>query len=376
VSQLEDEPLTVFGGSFSPSLTPAAEAISHYLVITDGADPGKHIEVGDEPVSIGRGVGQTLVIAGDTLVSRQHARVSVVNGQLVAADLGSTNGTFVNAQRVNGSVVLKEGQLLRIGHQVLKYERKSRRDVERAEELRRDLQKATGYVLALLPPPIDAGPVRTAWHFQPSAQLGGDAFGYDWIDATTFVFYLVDVSGHGVGSAMHSVSAMNVLRQRALPGVDFKDPAAVLTSLNARFQMNTHHGLYFTMWYGIYDTSTRTLVHSSAGHHPAFLVPAEGGTTQPLGEPDLMIGILPDQTYQPKQTTIPPASRIYLFSDGVFEIVAKDDSRWSLDNFLPMLAESDASGSPSPKRLFEQVTGAARPGGIEDDFSLLAVTFL
>ena len=367
--------MTVFGGSFAvPS--PSAETTAHYLVITDGVDPGRHIEVGDEPVTIGRGTGQTFTIAGDSLVSRQHARVSLVNGQVVAADLGSTNGTFVNTHRVGGPVVLKEGHLLRVGHQVLKYERKSRRDGERAEELRRDLQKATAYVLALLPPPVESGPVHAEWHFHPSAQLGGDAFGYDWIDGTTFVFYLVDVSGHGVGSAMHSVSAMNVLRQRALPGVDFKNPAEVLTSLNARFQMSSHHGLYFTMWYGVFDTSARTLVYSSAGHHPAFLVPDGGGATSPLGEPDLMIGIVPEQTYQTQQTTIAPGSRIYLFSDGVFEIIAKDDSRWSLDNFLPMLQEVSASGRPSPTRLFEQVKEAARPGGMEDDFSLLAVTFL
>jgi serine phosphatase RsbU (regulator of sigma subunit) len=377
VSQFEDdEPLTVFGGSFAPSLQPAAEAVGHYLLITDGTDVGKHIEVGENPITIGRGAGQTLVVAGDALVSRQHARVSMANGQVVAADLGSTNGTFVNAQRITGSVPLKEGQHLRIGHQVLKYERKSRRDVERAEESRRDLQKATNYVLALLPPPIDAGPVRAEWHFHPSAQLGGDAFGYDWLDSATFVFYLIDVSGHGVGSAMHSVSAMNVLRQRALPGVNFRNPAEVLTSLNARFQMDRHHGLYFTMWNGLYDTATRTLTYSSAGHHPAFLVPEGGGSTTPLGEPDLMLGIVPDQTYQTLQTTIPAGSRLYLFSDGVFEIIAKDDSRWSLDNFLPMLKESDASGIPSPRQLFEQVKEAARPGGMEDDFSLLAVTFL
>jgi len=140
--------------------------------------------------------------------------------------------------------------------------------------------------------------------------------------------------------------------------------------------MDTHHGLYFTMWYGVYDTSTGVLAYSSAGHHPAFLVPASGDATQPLGEPELMIGIVPGQTYQTQQASIVPGSRIYLFSDGVFEIVAKDGSRWSLDNFLPMLRDTDESGSPSPRRLFERVQEAARPGGIEDDFSLLAVTFL
>ena len=378
MSQFDDDdiPLTVFGGSLTAPSNSPVQTTAHYLVMMEGVDPGKHIEVAQTPVTIGRGAGQTLVIAGDTLVSRQHARVALVNGQVVAEDLGSTNGTFVNTQRVNKPVVITEGQHLRVGHQILKYERKSRRDVERAQELQRDLRKASGYVSALLPPPITSGPVRTEWHFHPSAQLGGDAFGYDWLDSTTFTFYLMDVAGHGVGSAMHSVSAMNVLRQRALPGVDFRNPAEVLTSLNQRFQMAAHDGLYFTMWIGVYDTDRRTLVYSSAGHHPAFQVPADGGTTLPLGEPELMIGIVPEQTYEAQQAVIAPGSRIYLFSDGVFEIVGQDDSRWSLDNFLPMLRESGAAGHPSPARLFELVRESAKPGGMEDDFSLLAVTFL
>ena len=112
---------------------------------------------------------------------------------------------------------MREGQVLRVGGQLITYERRSRRDIDRAEELDRDLRRASDYVLSLLPEPLTSGLVRAEWRFVPSTQLGGDAFGYYWLDLRTFVFYLVDVSGHGAGSAMHSVSVMNVLRQRAFP---------------------------------------------------------------------------------------------------------------------------------------------------------------
>ena len=61
---------------------------------------------------------------------------------------------------------------------MLKYERRSRLDVKKAQELERDIRKASDYVLSLLPAPIASGPVRAEWRFVPSAQLGGDAFGY------------------------------------------------------------------------------------------------------------------------------------------------------------------------------------------------------
>jgi serine phosphatase RsbU (regulator of sigma subunit) len=210
--------------------------------------------------------------------------------------------------------------------------------------------------------------------------LGGDAFGYDRLDADTFVMYLIDVSGHGAGAAMHSVSVLSVLRQRALPDVDLRDPAAVLASLNAKFQMDRHDGMIFTMWYGVYHVTGRALRYACAGHHPAYLVsadPASGGgrTARPLRTRGLMIGAMPDIQYRAEDTTIPHGSALYLFSDGVFEIVAKDQRQWGLDDFTPLLTETAADGLPESQRLYRAVMAVARPGPLDDDFSMLVVTF-
>jgi sigma-B regulation protein RsbU (phosphoserine phosphatase) len=209
----------------------------------------------------------------------------------------------------------------------------------------------------------------------PSAQLGGDAFGYYWLDPDTFVFYLVDISGHGVGAAMHSVSVLNVLRQRALPHVDFRNPAEVLASLNTRFPSDSHGGLYFTMWYGVYHASERKLVYGSAGHGPAFLVPADRHEAQAVGTPAVMIGLLPDLSYESQELTIPPGSTLHVFSDGAYEIVTKDDKRWELSDFLPLLTESAVPGTSDPDRIYQAVKQAAAAGPLEDDFSLMALTF-
>ncbi len=351
----------------------AAEPLPHFLVVLEGTAQGKRLEIGAEPINIGRGLQQTIVCE-DREVSRLHARVTLVNGAVVAEDL-STNGTFVDGQRITGSVTLKEGATIRLGAQMIKYERRSRADVKKAEELDRDIRKATDYVHSLLPAPLRSGPVLTEWCFVPSAQLGGDAFGYDWLDADTFIFYLVDVSGHGVGSAMHSVSVLNVLRQRALPLVDFKKPDEVLASLNQRFPTSEHNGLYFTMWYGVYRVKNRVLSYGTAGHGPAMMVPADKSDTQPLGMPALMIGMLPDQTYDVAETPVAPGSTVFLFSDGAYEIVTKDEERWDLENFLPLMLAPAVPGTTEPRRLYQAVKQASRPGPLDDDFSLVALTF-
>jgi serine phosphatase RsbU (regulator of sigma subunit) len=354
--------------------TPRPDEIVHYLVAVGGIEPGRVIEVGATPLTIGRDARQSLVFP-DTEMSRVHARVFVKNGEVVAEDLGSTNGTFVDAVRLTSPTSLREGNVLRVGGQLLKYERRSREDVERNKALQKDLLKAARYVLSLLPAPLNDGEVRTEWRFVPSAGLGGDAFGYYWLDPGTFVFYLIDVSGHGVGSAMHSVTVLNVLRQRALPGVDFQNPSEVLASLNNRFQMDSFNGMFFTMWYGVYRPATRALVYGSAGHHPAYLVSADRSNAEPVGMPALMIGAMPGVAYGVAETTIPPGSALHLFSDGAFEVVTRNDERWALSDFLPLLTAPPVPGTCDVDRVYKRVTEAAKPGPLDDDFSLLIVTF-
>jgi len=350
------------------------DVIGHYLIVAQEGEVGTRVELGTAPLTIGRGAKQALVLA-DTEVSRLHATVSLVNGQAVAEDNGSTNGTFLGADRLTAPVTLQEGDVLRMGAHFLRYERRSRRDAERQKAIDKDLQKASKYVFSLLPTPLTEGAVLAEWKFVPSTDLGGDAFGYYWLDQDTFVFYLLDVSGHGAGSAMHSVSALNVLRQRALPGVDFKNPAEVLASLNERFQMETHGGLFFSMWYGVYRLGDRTLTYGSAGHHPSYLVPTGKATSAPLGMPAMMIGAMPGMEYDTQTVTVPAGSAVYVFSDGVFEVVTMTQERWSLDNFLPMLLEPSVAGSSESERLYDGVKKATGPGPLEDDFSLMVLTF-
>ena len=118
--------------------------------------------------------------------------------------------------------------------------------VESQQHLSHELEQAARYVRSRLPRPM-GGEVASDWRFIPSQTLGGDIFDYYWVDGDHLVAYLVDASGHGVGSALLSTSVMDVLRTHALPDTDVRDPGAVLTALNAAFQMTDHGNKYFTI---------------------------------------------------------------------------------------------------------------------------------
>ncbi|MEI8191965.1 MAG: response regulator, partial [candidate division NC10 bacterium] len=114
----------------------------------------------------------------------------------------------------------------------LQLEEQNRLLLESRQALMLELSQAADYVLSLIPPPIREGSIRTDWRLIPSFQLGGDSLGYHWIDKEHFAMYLLDVCGHGVGTALLSVSVLDMLRSQSLPDVDFRMPAQVLRALN------------------------------------------------------------------------------------------------------------------------------------------------
>jgi sigma-B regulation protein RsbU (phosphoserine phosphatase) len=139
-------------------------------------------------------------------------------------------------------IVLRVENKLEIEHQ---------RTTEALSRLNEDLSDAADYVKTILPEPINEGPVRSNWEFIPSESLGGDAFGYHWLDKDNFAIYLLDVSGHGVSAALLSATIMNVLRSHALPRVDFCEPDQVLSALNRSFPAEENNDMFFTIWYGV-----------------------------------------------------------------------------------------------------------------------------
>jgi serine phosphatase RsbU (regulator of sigma subunit) len=348
--------------------------MGHYLIVVDGAEPGLRIEIGETALAIGR-VAPCDVVFQDEEVSRRHCTIGVLMGQMIVTDLKSTNGTFVDGKPINGVATVPVGSLLQIGRQLLKYERRSRKEILASEELNRDLDRAGRYVLSLLPAPITDGPITTDWVYLPSARLGGDVFGYHAFDAHTFAVYLVDVSGHGAESAMHAVGVMNVLRQRALADTDFKRPAEVVKRLNAMFPMEEHASMFFTIWYGVFDAARRVIDYCSAGHHPAYLLSSDRRHLSELRTPNLAVGVMPDTDFIAGSAPVDAGASLYVFSDGVFEIITAKGDRWELDDFLPLIRAPAEPGMSEPKRLHARVRDVARRGGFDDDFSLLTVTF-
>ena len=251
---------------------------------------------------------------------------------------------------------------------------------ESQKRLASEVKQAARYVQSLLPDKLKKGLIKTDWRFVPSAELGGDSFGYHWLDDDHFAFYLLDVSGHGVGAALLSVSAMNALRSQALPNTDFRQPSQVLFALNNAFQMDQQNGLYFTIWYGVFHKPTRRVDYSGGGHPPALLLTgptAEQATMQVLDSKGPMIGAMNDLEYESGSTTLEPFSKIYILSDGAYEIEKADKTMWPFSEFLAFMGQGPHHGTETSK--MDQLIAYDRElMGVDefaDDLSLVELIF-
>jgi PAS domain S-box-containing protein len=253
--------------------------------------------------------------------------------------------------------------------------------LEKSEDLKRlnnELSDAAGYVKTVLPTAITSGTLLTDWRFIPSVSLGGDSFGYHWIDDDHFAVYLLDVSGHGWGAALLSVSVINVLRSHALPETDFCDPQQVLSSLNNAFPGDQHNDMFFTIWYGVYNKSSGKMVYSSGGHPPALLFSRSVSNQiqmDQLRTPNFIMGGKQDVDYQSKIQEIQRPSRLYIFSDGVYEITKKDGSIWGLSEFMEFSVQSFNVDQPNLDCLLRYTQEIAQQKEFDDDFTILEIAF-
>lgn len=250
----------------------------------------------------------------------------------------------------------------------------SREDLQRTHDrLQQELRDAERYVRAILPAPL-SGPLVVDWRFVPSTELGGDSFGYHWVDDEHFALYLIDVCGHGVGSALLSVAVADTLRSEGLARIDFRNPGEVLTALNLAYQMESHGELFCTVWYGVYHRASGGLRYASAGHPPAILVngPCDGmGGGRQLQASGPCVGISPAARYQEGQCILESPSRLFIFSDGTYEIRRPDGSMLEFSDFAELLARPVLEGESELDKLLDYARDAHGPGVLEDDFTII-----
>ena len=225
--------------------------------------------------------------------------------------------------------------------------------------------------------------VKLAWLLRPCDELAGDALNLLNLDGRHLGVYMIDVSGHGVGAALLSVTLSRVLTPqpdqsclfRPLPGggVELCSPSQVADYLNRQFPMDLRTTQYFTFFYGVLNTHSGEFRYINAGHPAPILA---GGKASPslIRGSGFPVGMLPEPDYQEESLKLKVGQRLYLYTDGVIEASDSNDQDFGTKRLMELVR--DGMGLPldvSIQRVAAAVEQWCAPAHPLDDISLLAL---
>ena len=175
----------------------------------------------------------------------------------------------------------------------------------------RDLPSAAELQKRLLPNPIELTNYKVETLFKPSAYLSGDWFDYWKISDKELMFYLADVSGHGVTSSLLT-SWMAAFHGRS------KSPRELIKKLNGMLvQENIEK--HITMISGVLNLETHSLRWSSAGHYPPAIIFEPNQAPKVLHTSSFPLGLTADLEVEEFECTLNKQARFIICSDGALE---------------------------------------------------------
>lgn len=216
------------------------------------------------------------------------------------------------------------------------------------EELREDLEAAGNMQRSMLPDKrLKVPGVNFSWYYEPCENIGGDLLNLVPLGNGKVALFILDVSGHGIQSAMLAVSVHRMLSAwegensilRMADGSP-RPPEVVADELNSEFMLHKNNFQYFTMIYGILDLENRTFCYCRAGHTP-LLLQKNDGTIVVCAEGNVPVGLSEDCRYQQLNLQFGPGDRLILYSDGITEARRANSKEFFGDeNFFSLLKNS------------------------------------
>ena len=152
-------------------------------------------------------------------------------------------------------------------------------------------------------------------------------------------------------------------------------PDQVLASLNESFQGRQHSNKFFTIWYGVYCSSTRVLIWSGGGHHASLLFAPDAPASVFLPSTGPMMGVLRGANFPVNSCLIPPGARLLIFSDGVFEIFRDEHVAWDWPACVSYLATLSQGAGTVMDELIEHVRLLRGSPQLDDDLSIIEARF-
>ena len=253
----------------------------------------------------------------------------------------------------------------------------------------RDLRQARNIQQSVLPAreTIIQG-TRISTGLRSCGHVGGDFVGLFQAGNNQVGLYNIDVSGHGITSALMTARISGYLSDRypdhnvALKREGggrhaIREPAETAEILNERLLVDAGVDQYFTMAFAAFDLGTGRARITQAGHPSPILITTRGDI-QLLGQGGFPIGLLPDVGYDQFEVTLNQGDRLLFCSDGLTEAVLKSGKEVSDDGLAEIIHENlTKTGRSFLDGLYISLLSSLPKGGsLDDDISAIMVEYL
>lgn len=232
---------------------------------------------------------------------------------------------YVKKPFVKEEVLARVAAHLKIGMLTRELKQKNT-ELERQQGYIREDLDAAGQIQRSLLPSAKARykTIHADWFFRPTEQVGGDIFNLLPFDERYMLIYMVDVSGHGMSSALIATLVSQALLPHSgvLTGNENKQdmlaPGLVLDELDKMFPFE-RFDKFFTMFLAYYDEKKQTLTYSHAAHPFGYIL-HNGGKISQLGQGGTVIGIKAGLPFPELSVPWHTGDKLVLFTDGITEM--------------------------------------------------------
>ena len=273
-------------------------------------------------------LGKKKVLLGPSTEQSVHARLDVIDDAISKAE-SRTLGTCEVCHEV------VEPELLEVDYTacvcITHLSKEERHQLENELSLAQEVQKT------LLPQKVPNIPrLEIAAFSRPAQIVGGDYF--DFVDFSNGFHGLAiaDVAGHGVSASLHMAS-IQALLQTLVP--INKSPADVMRQIHKLFIHNIRFETFVTFFIGAFDSSTKTLTFSNAGHQPPLVLhnnKSKKESVEMLRPTGAAIGLVEEALFAEKTIELQKDDLLVLYTDGVTEAVNHQNQEFGRERLIKL----------------------------------------
>jgi phosphoserine phosphatase RsbU/P len=217
---------------------------------------------------------------------------------------------------------------------------------------------------ALLPAALPSmSGVGLAARWEPALAFGGDCYDALRLTETHLAISIADVCGKGLPAALLMSNLLASLRAFA---ASERSPRDVVTSVNRALCRQKDLRRFVTLFYALYDSATRVLTYTNAGHNPP-LVLRRAGSCERLAIGGTVTGIFDEGTFEEGRVTLEPGDRLVLYTDGITEARSAGGDEFEDEGLLRTLERCRRLDAQSIVDAVFNDVGTFAGGSLQDD---------